>query len=190
MNGIQCVFEKPSDRRDRRNDSTAPEPWGGDAEGRVSTLERSVADLASGQSQIQSAVSAANRGRMESANSQLQQILSMLPARQLSTPSAFMGTSSDGATPIANIFPSTKASPTVFSGTSPSVTHAPGLVFSGGDGGHQQERIEVKDEGGQKWPKLPGFAPPVSYIRRRELTPEPPVWNVRHRAAVLCAAVA
>jgi len=60
LNGIPCVFEKASDRRERpRNDGNNSETWSsGDAEGRVASLEKSVQELANGQSQIQSAVSA------------------------------------------------------------------------------------------------------------------------------------
>lgn len=54
------MFEKSADRRDRtRSDAPADEAWNGHAEGRVSSLEKSVKDLAKGQTQIQTAVSAA-----------------------------------------------------------------------------------------------------------------------------------
>lgn len=54
LNGIQCVFEK-AERREAR--SRENENWPGEAEARVNTLEKSVQALASGQHQIQSAVS-------------------------------------------------------------------------------------------------------------------------------------
>lgn len=57
MNGTSCVFEKPERRDGRRNEGNSNDGWGGDAEGRVTTLEKSVHDLASGQHQIQSTVS-------------------------------------------------------------------------------------------------------------------------------------
>lgn len=56
INGTPCVFEKPERRDGRnRNDSSSHDGWN-DAEGRVSTLEKSVHELASGQNQIQSTV--------------------------------------------------------------------------------------------------------------------------------------
>lgn len=56
LNGITCVFEKAERRETRNRSEVAPESWSGEAEGRVSTLEKSVQALANGQSQIQSAV--------------------------------------------------------------------------------------------------------------------------------------
>lgn len=57
LNGITCVFEKAERRETRNRSEAAGETWSGEAEGRVSTLEKSVQALANGQSQIQSAVS-------------------------------------------------------------------------------------------------------------------------------------
>lgn len=57
LNGITCVFEKAERRETRNRSEAAAESWPGEAEGRVSTLEKSVQALANGQSQIQSAVS-------------------------------------------------------------------------------------------------------------------------------------
>lgn len=61
MNGIQCVFEKASDRRERSRNDGGGESWGGDAEGRVTSLEKSVQDLANGQNRIQNAVGLINK---------------------------------------------------------------------------------------------------------------------------------
>lgn len=60
VNGTACVFEKTVDRRDSRHRTgpQAGEGWSNEAEGRVAVLERSVKELAHGQTQIHHTVSA------------------------------------------------------------------------------------------------------------------------------------
>ncbi|TXT04932.1 hypothetical protein VHUM_04015 [Vanrija humicola] len=154
LNGIPCVFEKASDRREGRGRSeNAPGGgWNGDAEGRVTNLEKSVQELANGQSQIQTA---------------LQQILSMLPQ---SAPAATPDASS--ITPIAHIFNSSTTPPSVFSNASPAVAQQhSGVMFSSSTGdpprspqntasGRRTGEAMHTDDEAPVWPKLPGFAPP------------------------------
>ncbi|KAL1405192.1 hypothetical protein Q8F55_008817 [Vanrija albida] len=164
LNGIQCVFEKASDRREGRgrSENAAGGSWNGDAEGRVTNLEKSVQELANGQNQIQTA---------------LQQILSMLPqSAPAATPSSLQTfvppSDSSSITPIAHIFNSSTTPPSVFSNTSPAVAqHHAGMMFAGSSsdvprspqntasGRRTGDASHLNDEA-QAWPKLPGFAPP------------------------------
>ncbi|KAL7423562.1 hypothetical protein Q5752_001142 [Cryptotrichosporon argae] len=156
QNGIACVFEKSSEKRDgrARTGSNAGDGWSGDAEGRVSHLERSVQDLASGQSQIQNA---------------LQQILSMLPQAQnpLPTPSSLPGfLPQPDPVNIPNVFAQNTSPPAVFGAQVPAIVHAP-IAYQQDLGasrspqntasGRQSDR-SLQDD--RAWPKLPGFKPP------------------------------
>lgn len=65
LNGTTCVFEKASDRKDARHKGAplSADAWFGTAEGRVTSLENSVKELANGQSQIQQTVRCGSRLR-------------------------------------------------------------------------------------------------------------------------------
>jgi hypothetical protein len=101
---------------------------------------------------------------------QLQQILSMIPTPQgsLSTPNSYGIAQDPYGLPPNRIFQNSTSPASAFgtgSGTSPSVPHttssfphkSPSNFASGRLSGKGKQKEEAKD-----WPKLPGFAPPVS----------------------------
>ncbi|KAK8865608.1 hypothetical protein IAR55_000752 [Kwoniella newhampshirensis] len=112
LNGTPCVFEKASEKGARtRNESVAAsETLPGEAEHRVSNLERTVQTLAQSQDQIQNT---------------LQQILSMLPNNQQSMrspsannmPPSFLSHHRENPTAVhpSSIFPSSVSPPSIFS---------------------------------------------------------------------------
>lgn len=150
LNRITCVFEKAERRESRTRDT---ESWSGEAEARVNTLEQSVQALATGQHQIQNA---------------LQRLITMLPA---ATPGSvpFMSSDSNSLTPMANLFQkSSTTPPSVFSMTSPANQSHAGQAYGARDDPRSPQNIASGRTSGPKpaqdkaWPKLPGFAPPVS----------------------------
>ena len=129
---------------------------------RVAHLENTVRSLASGQNQIQMA---------------LQQILSMLPQNNAfsTTPSSvpsFLSQQGDIGVSTANIFQTSVSPPDIFgagsgSNTSPHnmsmypppIPHSPQNTASGRRNDRSRSNRTNRD---QEFPKLPGFAPPVS----------------------------
>ena len=174
------MFEKASDRTRTRNESVTAEGLGGEAEGwvhawrhitppspsltrrRVTHLENTVRSLASGQNQIQMA---------------LQQILSMLPQNNAfsNTPSSvpsFLSQQGDIGVSTANIFQTSVSPPDIFGAGSgsnasphnismfpPPIPHSPQNTASGRRDDRSKSKTRKRD---QEFPKLPGFAPPVS----------------------------
>ncbi|GFZ43370.1 hypothetical protein JCM24511_01090 [Saitozyma sp. JCM 24511] len=141
VNGITCVFEKPAERqgRNRQNSVGTADGHSGDAEGRVATLERSVHDLAQGQSQIQQA------------------ILSILPQGGAASVPPYISDGT-GAVSTANIFQNS-VSPPLFTATTGQEGYnrprSPQNIASGRLKGNGEVKKPAKD-----FPKLPGFAPP------------------------------
>jgi len=149
---------------------------------RVTNLESTVRSLASGQNQIQMA---------------LQQILSMLPQNNAfsTTPSSVPSFLShqDAGISTANIFSNSVSPPDIF-GTGPSsgpgMSPRQGTMFPPPTQPSPQNTASGRLSGAsskarkrpQDFPKLPGFAPPVSLktvtSHRDVLTPEPPIWHI------------
>ena len=149
---------------------------------RVSNLERNVQDLAQGQHQIQNAVShtfVIGFGYSGLISAQLQQILSMLPQSSsvIPTPESLPFTLShplvNGSTGVstANIFQTTISPASAFAHDSPDLASGQRMTFAPRSpqntaSGRSQEALDNQRVGSTKrtFPKLPGFATPVSSI--------------------------
>lgn len=118
------------------------------------------------------------------ADIQLQQILSMLPtsgATPGSMPAFMSHSDSNSITPMANLFQSSTTPPSVFSTTSPAVQSHAGQTYgtreeltspqniASGRSSDMARKVEQSGEP-RAWPKLPGFAPPVSLLSLAALT--------------------
>lgn len=156
---------------------------------RVAHLENTVRSLASGQNQIQMA---------------LQQILSMLPQNNAfsTTPSSvpsFLSQQGDIGVSTANIFQTSVSPPDIFgagsgSNTSPHnmsmypppIPHSPQNTASGRRNDRSRSDRTNRD---QEFPKLPGFAPPVSATTHQPLTSGSPVRNIRHHPPLVSPSI-
>ncbi|OWT40828.1 hypothetical protein C362_01041 [Cryptococcus neoformans Bt1] len=159
MNGTQCVFEKPAEKsatRARAN-STAVSDLPNEAENRITSLEKVVETLSSGQTQMQTT---------------LQQILTLLPQTQsLLTPTGGHPTFLSHNTPSTGVPPSTifasvsppqtfhdsVGMPNARDHTQPDRPRSPQNTASGrGRSSSRTKRLKSMKE----FPPLPGFAPP------------------------------
>ncbi|WVQ85715.1 hypothetical protein IAT38_007881 [Cryptococcus sp. DSM 104549] len=173
LNGTQCVLAQPTEKaatRARATSSVAASDMPGDAEHRVSSLERTVQNLTQSQDQIQNT---------------LQQILSLLPHNQaLPTPTtslpSFLPQDTNAGVHPSSIFPSSVSPPEIFGPNANGEGRRNDSISSAQAGGYQaigQERprspqntasgrgrSSVRIEGDRRkkedFPALPGFAPP------------------------------
>ena len=150
---------------------------------RVSSLEKTVEALASGQYQIQST---------------LHHILTLLPPNK-EQPTPTSATSflppTDGGVATANIFQTSVSPPQIF-GQSPNTTNhlfpnvsaipsSPQNKASGRLATRNSDQIIPKE-----FPKLPGFAPPVSCAAMKACShPESSIWHIRHHSAALGSSI-
>lgn len=140
---------------------------------RVSNLESTVRSLATGQTQIQMA---------------LQQILSMLPQNNFSTtPSSvpsFLSQQGDNGVPTANIFQTSVSPPDIFHTSPHNAQMFPGPVPISPQNTASGRLLEGKRSRDRKrpgdFPKLPGFAPPVSAARSNVSNPHSRLINSEH----------